>query len=168
MFVEWSTVPATSESGGAWLIYALLDPRDLRVRYVGMTRSSLDERLAGHRKQPTNKAMRRWFRDLTEAGKEPVARLLSAPRDRWEDAERGWIAWFRQRGELLNVDPGGNCRKAGGAPIASKMRPPAPWNAKGRHGKRSHRPKKNDPWSHVRKTAAAKVAEVSRRQMQNA
>lgn len=94
-------------------IYALYDERDGRVRYVGMTRASLPRRLEGHLREPTNAAMARY---LKSPGSRPAIKLLEhVAKDEWEAAERGWICWFRQRGELLNVDPGGNHRHSDGA-----------------------------------------------------
>lgn len=145
-FVHWSTVPASSEGGGLWMIYALLDPRDSTVRYVGVTNRPLNVRLSGHMSSPASRGVKAWIRELVGLSSRPGIRLLSAPRDKWEDAERGWISWFRARGDLLNVDPGGICRDRNGNLIK----------------KRKH---KQDPWRMVRGSKRAKLAEVSRRQM---
>jgi|SRR6185312_3917999 len=107
-FVPWSTVPASSpDLQGPWLIYALVDPVDDCIRYVGVTGESLETRLAGHLAQPTNRKMREWLDALKAAGAKPTIRLLIAVDHGWQRAERAWIAWFLRRGELLNVDPGG-------------------------------------------------------------
>lgn len=145
-FVPWGDVPAARVPGsGPWVIYALVDPRDETVRYVGVTIGSLEARLDRHVRRPTNDRVRAW---LGEIGVRPHVRALHSPRDRWEDAERGWIAWFRARGDLLNADPGGICRTSGGAPIARKMVPPRDWNEK--------RVKNSLTWK--QKRAAAKLA----------
>ncbi len=96
-------------------IYAIYDPRDNGVRYVGQTKKSLAARLAAHLEDPTNIAMAYWFSTLRAAGTKPAIELLEiCPDRRWQLAERFWIRWFRIRGELLNVDPGGVCRDQDG------------------------------------------------------
>lgn len=98
-------------------IYALFDPRDRRVRYVGRTSRSLAARLALHLEKPTNYSMARWFDELRSAGLCPdVTTLEHVADEEWEAAERGWIAWFRKRGRLLNIDLGGNHRDGMGRP----------------------------------------------------
>lgn len=105
-----------NKSKGYRTIYALVDPADDCVRYVGMTTMKLAQRLAFHLKRATNDAMRRWFRELRTVNLRPVAVALEyVAEDEWEDAERGWIHWFREHGELLNVDPGGEARTPDGA-----------------------------------------------------
>lgn len=157
-FVNWADVPASRESGGVWMIYALIDPRDDSVRYVGVTNRPLNVRLSGHIKKPTNRGTRAWIADLSANGITPMIRLLSAPRNDWEQAERGWIAWFRERGALLNVDPGGICRTRGGKLI---KRVPA----KARAHSKKKRARVIDPWAHRRESQSARLAEISRRQM---
>lgn len=94
-------------------VYALYDRRDMKVRYVGVTNRPLSERLAMHRQKPTNGTMRAW---LAEASERVCASLLeTVPVAEWESAERGWIAWFRRRGQLYNVDRGGLARDERGA-----------------------------------------------------
>jgi hypothetical protein len=168
-FVSWSTVPASApELQGPWLIYALLDPGDDCVRYVGVTGESLPARLAGHRSQPTNRKMREWISKLANANQEPVIRLLIAVDHGWQRAERAWIAWFLKRGELLNVDPGGLCRDKSGRLIPAMSKPAnIDWRPVKflRHGKKRKKPKKVDPWGRHRYSASAKAAELSKRQM---
>jgi len=96
-------------------IYALWDPRDGGIRYIGVTNKKLGARLDRHFKSPTNAAMRGWFAELFSAGRGPRIELLEkVPPEEWEDAERGWIHWCRQQGELLNVDRGGMARDSAG------------------------------------------------------
>ena len=108
-FVCWEDVaPVLSQGGGGWEIYALVDPRDETVRYVGVTSAGLEKRLRRHLLKPSNGGLRRWFSEL--AGTPPSIRLLDEGTKGWARAERYWIAWFRARGDLYNVDPGGICR----------------------------------------------------------
>lgn len=99
-------------------MYALVDAQD-RIRYVGKTVCELDVRLAWHLAQPTNWRMRMWLRSET-----PTIRLITFARRRDVDrVEVWWIAWCRARGRLLNVDPGGRYRGAGGKvmPLARRF-----------------------------------------------
>lgn len=98
-------------AGKAYTIYALCDVRDLGIRYVGVTTLKLEERLQWHYSKPTNRRMREWL----SAGKARIVRLEEVAFNEWEDAERGWVFWCRERGELLNVDRGGAARDRSGA-----------------------------------------------------
>lgn len=131
-FVPLSTAlgaPRQKDRGARPLvIYALADRRDMLVRYVGVTRAgNLDERLRRHLACPTNGAMGTWL-----ASAQPVMSTLEyVSRAEWEDAERGWIFWFRSRGRLLNCDPGGIYRDGTGRPrglILGKFQPPVSGN----------------------------------------
>ncbi len=161
-FVHWASVPAAPEgSSGVWFIYALVDPRDEGVRYVGVTDKALADRLRGHLRKPTNGLMRSWLSDVRASGLLPSIRLLSAPLGHWEHAEQGWIAWFRRRGQLLNVDPGGMARTKGGKlkRWARKLNRKAKWIAAGRPQKRQHlkperRPPPENPLSREAELAA--------------
>jgi hypothetical protein len=104
------------------VIYALIDKRDGRVRYVGKTDRPVNDRLAFHLRNPTNRAMAEWFRSLAAEGRKPAIRVLErVSRAEWEDAERGWIQWFRDRGDLLNVDPGGVWRSPSGRALGVRL-----------------------------------------------
>ncbi len=117
-------MPRQKMPGPPLVIYAMVDRSDMRVRYVGVTKSgNLDERLRKHRALPTNREMRAWL----EVGDPVMSPLEYVNRAEWEAAERGWIFWFRSRGNLLNVDPGGLFRDAGGRPrgfVPGKYQPP--------------------------------------------
>ncbi|GAA3384532.1 GIY-YIG nuclease family protein [Streptomyces racemochromogenes] len=56
-------------------IYALSDPRDGVVRYVGQTTKALEERLAGHLSSPASKVAP-WIAELREAGIAPLITIL--------------------------------------------------------------------------------------------
>ncbi len=107
----WEVCALPKYRGDKWAVYALCDPRDEAVRYVGVTRGDLSKRLQFHVKDPTNAGMAQWLRHLASVKVYPKITALEYVDFRdWEDAERGWIHWFRQRGRLLNVDPGGKYR----------------------------------------------------------
>lgn len=90
-------------------VYALVDPRDGTVRYIGVTRTALAVRLERHLAAPTNARTRAWFLSLATAGVRPAIRLLGEVReDRWPQNEMFLVVWLREHGfSLLNVDPGG-------------------------------------------------------------
>lgn len=127
-------------------IYVLVDPRDAGVRYVGKTRSTLTKRLLRHIEEPTNAMMAAWFRNLASLKLRPhIEALEFVSKAEWQDAERGWIHWFRKHGDLLNIDLGGNHRDGLGRPrgkfvgtyqearSAAQARPSSLWD-------RVHRP----------------------------
>lgn len=105
--------------GGA-AIYALIDKADDGVRYVGKTTGSLPRRLGGHFRHPTNRAMAAWLHSTGRA-RVRIVILEHVERSEWEDAERGWVRWFQDRGELLNIDPGGHFRDSAGRPIGISL-----------------------------------------------
>ena len=129
--VEALALPRQKERtrGYAATIYALTDPIDNRVRYVGKTRCQLEERLRRHLETPTNPLMASWLSEMAEQRRNPrIVALEYVCYFEWEAAERGWIHWFRQKGDLLNVDPGGEYRTKDGAKRSvtfGEFRPPA-------------------------------------------
>lgn len=94
-------------------IYALVDPRDDSVRYVGRTVSALRVRLSAHvtdartylfEGKPQNCTSRKaaWVRELKAAGQQPRIRLLARVRiDQGVEAERQWIAMLLEAGAPL-------------------------------------------------------------------
>lgn len=106
-FVSLEDVPVKSNTTCRLRVYALVDPRFNDVRYVGVTSRSLDERLAYHLRCPTNNRTRAWFSELAKQFEKPRIVVIQGVRSGWQRAEMEWIAWFRARGELLNVDAGG-------------------------------------------------------------
>lgn len=103
-------------------IYALIDPRDGRVRYVGKTVKTAQERLKDHlwsRPKSIKRPLYRWITELLASHVFPqivVLQEVGFPGiDRVEQlkaidtAEREWIAHFRATGAaLLNLTAGGN------------------------------------------------------------
>lgn len=87
-------------------IYALLDPRDERLRYVGITTKPLAERLEKHLREAKHATHHRacWLRSL---GSVPLIR----PLEETDDATREcyWIAHYRALGyDLTNSTDGGD------------------------------------------------------------
>lgn len=97
-------------AGKRYTVYALYDAGDLGIRYIGVTTLKLEERLSWHYQKPTNRRMREWL----SAKRARIARLEEVAFSEWEDAERGWVFWCREHGELLNADRGGAARDRSG------------------------------------------------------
>lgn len=60
------------ETDGWWpgdrhYVYALIDPRNAKVRYIGSTSNPIG-RLSWHLRSPLNAEMRAWFSDLKDSG----------------------------------------------------------------------------------------------------
>ena len=91
-----------------WTVYALRDPEDHGVRYVGIT-AAVKQRRTAHMAMATsnqNKDLRSWFSDLVARGVEPVFVVLERGVGE-TDAEQRWIACLRANGEpLCNLSRG--------------------------------------------------------------
>ena len=91
-------------------IYALCDPDTLEPRYVGKA-ISLAARIRGHRWEAKSNKLHshkiNWLRSLN--GRDPeVIVLAEVGFDRWQEAERHWIAEMKRRGcNLTNFADGG-------------------------------------------------------------
>lgn len=91
-------------------IYALVDPRYSKTRYIGATASKyrLNEHIAAARRR--HSPVNLWVRELLESGHRPVQIILqvvTTVQDR-HVAERHWIGHFLALGAvLLNVSIGG-------------------------------------------------------------
>ena len=106
-------------SKGFAAIYALIDPRDGEIRYVGLTTNSLKVRLAKHVSDWRNTYRGRWVKLLKQLGLRPIIRLIQyVPIQHRGDAEVYWIALFRSKGcRLTNTGDGGL------APLGRKISP---------------------------------------------
>lgn len=100
-------------------IYALTDPRDGRVRYVGKTVKPLEKRRLRHvsdiRCGRGSRPRRKWIGELLDEGLDPEIGLIEeCDEDTWAERERFWIAYYRAYGNgLTNVQPGGRSGKPG-------------------------------------------------------
>lgn len=90
-------------------IYALHDPRDWSIRYIGKANDP-NRRMQGHFRRPKGTAMRRFVSELRALGLSlRVSVLQSCSQEQWQQWERFWIATARASGEkLLNIAEGGN------------------------------------------------------------
>jgi len=84
-------------------IYCLIDPNTLKVRYIGRTRNSLQERLYEHLYRSIKDGERThksdWIKSLSRQGKIPIVRRLTTI-EGWEESyklERSLIHKYRDR-----------------------------------------------------------------------
>lgn len=95
-----------------YLVYALHDPRDWSVRYIGKSTSSLQRPRAHVTRsafERTHKA--RWIQSILREGLEPGVSILQRCERAADlsEAERHWIAHYRSNGtRLTNATDGGN------------------------------------------------------------
>ena len=96
--------------GKIYQIYALIDPRDNAVRYVGLSIDA-DERLISHLHDPNaNLPKTRWVRELRQEGLSPIMQILETIEAGANalslacQRELDWINEMQRRGySLLNV-----------------------------------------------------------------
>lgn len=90
------------------LIYTLTDPRTNLVRYVGMTRKTLKQRLSTHmsiiRKKENNRRST-WIRKLAKLNLKPIIELLDEVDEAdWDFYEQYWISQIKTWGfDLKNT-----------------------------------------------------------------
>lgn len=97
------------QSGKAY-IYALIDSRDGQVRYVGKAISPRD-RFISHLQGLKNQARKeRWVNFLLRLGYAPCIKILEMVEENvWEERERWWIAYYRNKDiDLTNHTLGGD------------------------------------------------------------
>lgn len=89
-------------------VYVLEDETG-RIRYVGVTADPA-QRLGRHiresRRADTHRSV--WIRSMLSAGKMPTLRVVESGVVDWNEAERRWIAKYRNEGcDLVNGNDGG-------------------------------------------------------------
>jgi hypothetical protein len=104
----------------AWSVYALKDPRDGVVRYVGITYRP-KQRLYAHLTERSDTPKAAWITALRNLGLVPEMHILETGYGGWAEqaeCEQRWVAHYRPTGELFNMSSGGeNGRGRGGARI---------------------------------------------------
>lgn len=98
------------------LIYALLDPFQKQIRYVGKT-TDLERRIPEHLKYETRKSHKyNWIKKLQSEGLNPIIRILerNLVEGEWQEREKFWIKKFREDGcNLTNISDGGESGTTG-------------------------------------------------------
>ena len=108
---------------GNTLIYALSDPANGNIRYVGKTCYSLKKRLTEHLRDKTVSYKTNWIKSLVRKGVKPHIEILEDlgnPSDEeWAIAEKFWIKYLRFLGcDLTNIAEGG---EGGSSPSAETI-----------------------------------------------
>lgn len=95
------------ESDTAW-IYALIDPRDEEIRYVGWT-NNLKKRYGCHLRDKKPCYRTYWIMKLRRMGLKPRMEIIQrVSLQSWAEAEIYWISYFRKIGcKLVNGTDGG-------------------------------------------------------------
>jgi len=90
-------------------IYALIDPRDDKIRYIGKSINP-EQRYERHlHEKETNAGKVGWISGLQIRGMQPEMKILEVANEKnWKKRERWWIERGREFGwPLLNITPGG-------------------------------------------------------------
>lgn len=95
------------------IIYGLYDPETNELRYIGKTAQTLKLRLRGHCKPSSRKSgthLYNWINSIFDRGLKPtIKEVETVPFCEQNEAERHWIAYFRDRGHnLTNYTDGGS------------------------------------------------------------
>lgn len=91
------------------VIYALIDPRDGRVRYIGKAKDA-QKRLKGHMRETRRRSpLYSWIASLKKQGLQPSCEILLTCVGDWCEAEKRLIAEYREKfSDLLNLADGGD------------------------------------------------------------
>ncbi len=102
-------IPSLQESDATYYIYALIDPRDQAIRYIGMSRRP-KVRLREHGKTGNYRQTYHWICELKQQQLEPILHILEEIHDTRHYAyarETYWIYQYATQGApLLNILPG--------------------------------------------------------------
>ena len=96
-----------------WHVYALKDPLDGAVRYVGITYNP-KQRLQGHQAERSDTRKSAWIAELRTRGLAPELHILESGDGGWSEqaeCEQRWIAHYRPSGKLFNMTSGGECAR---------------------------------------------------------
>jgi hypothetical protein len=92
-------------------LYGLYCPITDELKYIGITKNSLKERLSGHLCNPTNYLTKKWFAELKKNELKPIIRLIESF-DTYEELLQSEINEIKKCRELnmkiLNLHDGGS------------------------------------------------------------
>jgi hypothetical protein len=91
---------------GQWAVYALVDPRDQTMRYIGVTKHPERREVDHYQDEENNQRKIDWIAGLRAAGLRPIMRQLEVVdgKQAAEAREAQWIAACLDAGmELLNI-----------------------------------------------------------------
>lgn len=94
-------------------IYALIDPRNNKIRYIGKTTNKLNIRLSKHvsnTKYGKLSHCQNWIKQLLKLNLKPTIDLIEkANISNWREKEIFWIKFFRTKyNDLTNISDGGD------------------------------------------------------------
>lgn len=95
---------------GEYSVYALLDPRSLYIRYVGITKNRIQDRLKGHLSENKSNRKNNWIKQLKRNGLTPVCEEIESglTMEKAYEAEVFFISYFKFIGfNLTNATHGG-------------------------------------------------------------
>lgn len=123
MLEEQNFSGITRKNPGETIIYALQNPDDGEIRYIGKS-DDPERRLKHHLTDKGYNYRTNWLKQLRDAGKFPYMLVLrSVPIDLWKDAERWWIEKARQAGfKLTNNTVGGDGSSSKDYSLSSRER----------------------------------------------
>lgn len=101
-------------------IYILKCPKTSIVKYVGKT-IHISNRLRKHLNDQRQNKRGNWIKGLISQGLKPILEVIDqvAPMEDWEERERHWIQYFRDKGEAFcNQTDGGESGSQQGVPIS--------------------------------------------------
>jgi len=96
-----------------WTVYALIDPRNSEIRYVGVTHGNPQVRFARHlssakRQKRFRSYVLNWIVNLSTSGLIPTLIVLETGFGQGWDVEQKWIAFYKEQGaRLTNISMGG-------------------------------------------------------------
>lgn len=90
-------------------IYALIDPRDNDIRYIGRANCEI-ERFKAHLTDTYESYKVRWIAKLKELNLQPILQVICrVPEIEWEETEKMFIAFYKSIGcRLTNLSAGGD------------------------------------------------------------
>lgn len=102
-------------------IYALVDPRNNEVRYVGKAKNP-KLRYASHKCVTGNSYRANWIRSMQQCGHNPEMVILEEAVD-WVESELFWIDYLRSLGaRLTNLSKGGESGPVGWSPTVEQRK----------------------------------------------
>ena len=95
------------EKRGKKYIYALIDPLDNKVRYIGQT-YNVTRRFSEHKREALNQTRTKkdkWIVDVIKRGRHPCPIVLEeVKKEDSDDKEKKWIRYYKSKGvELVNT-----------------------------------------------------------------
>ena len=130
------------------LIYGLIDPRTILIRYVGLSSTGLKRPRCHRRPSCADTYCRRWVRELQRAGLDYEITILEVvdSATKLAETERWWIAFGRACGwPLTNLTEGGGPSEEA---VLEKWKRRAAWEAaEGESMRRGYSPEEVD-WIH--------------------